>query len=136
MKVFVCIDDRGGVMFAKRRQSQDTVLREYILDFTKGSKLFLSEYTAKQFEKHEASNKVVDNALFDVASGEDFCFAEEMALSPHVSKIDTLYMCKWNRDYPSDKKFDLDMNGFIRNSSVDIKGKSHEKITIEEWIKP
>lgn len=136
MKVFAAIDDKGGTMFARRRQSQDVVLREHILALTSGGKLLLSAYTAKQFEKHGASNVAVCDDLFAVAGADDFCFAEEQSLALHAGKIDVLYLCKWNRAYPSDKKFDLDLNGFVLKTTTDIKGKSHEKITIEEWIKP
>lgn len=136
MRVFVCIDDKNGTMFARRRQSQDSVLREYMLDFTKESKFYLSAYTATQFKNHDCGNVVVGDDLFEKATSEDFCFAEEMPLAKFADKIQTIYICKWNRTYPSDKKFDLDLNGFVRKEVKDIKGKSHDKITIEEWIKP
>ena len=40
MKVIVCVDDKGGVMFNHRRQSQDRVLRERILGMTAGQTLW------------------------------------------------------------------------------------------------
>ena len=135
MKVIVAIDERNGMMFNKRRQSQDVKLREYLLQLTQGSNLFLNEYSFKQFKNENVSTLIVDNDFLEKANGE-FCFVENQALLPYLNKISTVYLCKWNRDYPSDMKFDIDLTtGFKLKSAVDIVGKSHEKITIEEWQK-
>ena len=45
MIVIVAVDDRNGMMFNRRRQSQDRVLREHILDMTVGKKLWMNHYT-------------------------------------------------------------------------------------------
>ena len=37
MRVIVAVDDRNGMLFHNRRQSQDRVLRERILSMTQGS---------------------------------------------------------------------------------------------------
>ena len=49
MIVIVALDDRGGMMFNHRRQSQDKVLRERVLKVTAGKKLWMNHYTEKQF---------------------------------------------------------------------------------------
>ena len=57
MKLVVCVDDRMGVMFNKRRQSKDEKVREDILSMLEeGKKLFVSPYTAKQFLEEEQEN--------------------------------------------------------------------------------
>ena len=136
MKIIVAVDERNGMMFNKRRQSQDIKLREYILQLVNGSFLFMNDYSGKQFLEHNQSKIIVCDDFLSKASDMDFCFVENENLAPYLSKIDTIFLCKWNRDYPSDMKFDIDLTtGFKLTSAVDIVGKSHEKITIEEWQK-
>ena len=41
-----------------------------------------------------------------------------------------------NRDYPADFFFDLDMADFhLKGTMMEFQGSSHERITIEEWVK-
>ncbi len=135
MKIIVTLDDRNGMTFNKRRQSQDVKLREYLIQLTHGSYLFLNEYSFKQFKDVDVSNIIVDKDFLTKASDE-FCFVEDQPLLPHLNKISAIFICRWNRDYPSDTKFDLDVTtDFKLQSTVNIVGKSHEKITIEEWIR-
>ena len=49
MKLIVCIDTKKGMMFFGRRQSQDGALRKWIIDHTKGQRLWMSSYSSKQF---------------------------------------------------------------------------------------
>ena len=50
MKLILCVDDRFGMMFNNRRQTQDGVLREYLLELAGSSGIWTSVYTAKQFK--------------------------------------------------------------------------------------
>ena len=61
----------------------------------------------------------------------DFCFIEDGVYS--IDNADEIILCKWNRHYPADKFFDVDLKslGFKKAKSADIVGNSHEKITIE-----
>ncbi|MCD8124484.1 MAG: ribonuclease Z, partial [Lachnospiraceae bacterium] len=49
MIVIVAVDDRGGMMFGSRRQSQDRVLRQRVLSLAEGRTVWMNAYTAKQF---------------------------------------------------------------------------------------
>ena len=49
MIIAVCIDDKGGMLFNHRRQSQDRLLREDLLTEAAGRPLWMSGYSAKQF---------------------------------------------------------------------------------------
>ena len=66
MNIIVCIDKNGGMMFGGRRQSQDCVLREKILEVTSGSRLLMNSYSAKQFENAESI--VVDEDFLSKAN--------------------------------------------------------------------
>ena len=65
----------------------------------------------------------------------DFCFIEDKGYS--LDNVSEIILCKWNRKYQADKFFDIDLkaNGFKKVSSEDIKGSSHDKITIETYKK-
>ena len=49
MVLIVCVDDRNGMMFHKRRQSQDRILRKRILERAGRQRIWMSQDTAKQF---------------------------------------------------------------------------------------
>ena len=131
MRLIFCIDDKGGMMFFGKRQSQDKSLREWIINYAQGSKLWMSPYSAKQFD--ESLNISVDNGYMSKAEENDVCFIEDGKYS--ADNASEIVLCKWNRHYPSDKVFDIDLKslGFKKVGSEDIKGSSHDKITIERY---
>lgn len=132
MNLIVCVSDENGMMFNNRRQSQDTVLRKKLLEIIGDKKLYMNEYSKGQFTE-SINNIIVDENFLDVVQEEDFCFVENLNLNEYKEKINKIYICKWNRPYPFDFSFDLDLSGFLLKKSYDIKGKSHKCITIEEW---
>ena len=89
MIVFVAVDNRNGMMFNHRRQSQDKALRERVVELSKGKKLWMNQYSAKQFLQDEPLPTLqVDNMPLDRAQPEDFCFAEDLRLAPYERKIE------------------------------------------------
>ena len=62
MIVFVCVDERNGMMFNHRRLSQDRELRLYILKLTAASKLWMNQYSRSQFPE-DASIQADENFL-------------------------------------------------------------------------
>lgn len=127
MRLIVCLDDRNGMMFGGRRQSQDCVLRARVMELTRGQTLYMSEYSAKQFA--DCDGFVADNDYRSRAKVGDACFLEDGDVS--LDGVAELVIYRWNRHYPSDKKFPYDPEacGFKRVSTADFAGKSHEKIT-------
>ena len=127
MKVIVCLDDRGGMTFGGRRQSQDRVLRARVMELTCGQRLYMSEYSAKQFADCEGF--IADNDYRSRAGAGDACFLEDGAVS--LSGVTELVIYRWNRHYPSDKKFlaEPEQCGFRKVGSAEFAGSSHEKIT-------
>lgn len=136
MKIFIAVDNKNGMLFNNRRVSQDIELRNYILETTNESSLSMNEYSFKQFASMEnISNIIIDENFLDNESTE-YAFVENLNIETYVTKIEKIYLCKWNRDYPSDLKLDIDVStNFKLISSIDVIGQAHEKITIEEWSK-
>ena len=65
----------------------------------------------------------------------DYCFVEDKGYA--LEGVSEIILCHWNRKYQADKVFDIDLkaNGFKKVDSEDIKGSSHDKITIETYRK-
>lgn len=151
----VCLSDDNGMAFNHRRQSRDEKLIAYLMDRIQGQTLRMSPYSAELFEKYRpmpdenlsVSNQIseeeqsagydliVEENYLENAGPSDYCFVEKESLKPYQDQIQKIMICRWNRKYPSDMKFDLDLSAFQLASSEDIQGKSHDKITVEVWEK-
>ena len=127
MKVIICLDDNGGMLFNNRRQSRDKEVLKDIINNLKGKKLHISPFSEKLFADY-SENVIVDEDFLNKASENDICFVENNALKD-VSGIKEIVVYKWNRIYPSDLKCDIDFSLYTLVESVDFKGFSHDKIT-------
>lgn len=134
MIIIVCIDDNYGMMFNHRRQSQDKELRKTILQEAKGKKLWMNSYSAKQFEEN-CSEISVDEKFLQKAETGDYCFVEDIDIEPYIDYIDELILVRWNRVYPADTYLKIDLNEWFLKNKEEFKGNSHEKITLEDYIK-
>ena len=136
MKVIVCVDDNGGMMFNKRRVSKDRTVCADIANDLGGRFLYTAEYSRSLFVESRIPFIATDGFLDD-ASDEDVCFVEDRCLLPYAEKIDEITIYRWNRRYPSDLKLDIapeDM-GLTLKETKDFQGYSHEKITKETYAK-
>lgn len=130
MKLILFLDERGGMLFGGRRQSQDRTAREYILNLTMGSRLFMNPYSQKQFK--DASGITLSESPQKDAGKEDFVLIEN--LPPSLTGVDEVILFLWNTLYPSDVRFDkgtLAKEGFSLSKAEEFTGYSHEKITVE-----
>lgn len=136
MKIIVCLDDNGGMMFNHRRQSRDRLVTADILDSSRGKKLYIDEYSQKLFADLEGSYTVSDNMLEDAGEG-DVCFVENKAISHVIGRIEEITVYRWNRVYPADTYFDIDLvkEGFVLRDTRELEGNSHEKITKETFTR-
>ena len=132
MRVIACIDDNGGMTFNNRRQSRDRVLNADVVEMARGGKLFISPYSLLLFEESDAELCVSENFL-ENAEDDGYFFVEDRALAPYADRIDEVVLYKWNRRYPCQTYFDLDLRalGLECVSVKDFEGYSHEKITKE-----
>lgn len=125
MKIIICLDDNGGMLFNNRRQSRDRVVCEDVVKNLNGEKLFISPFSQILF----------DNYKDDVLSCEDFltkgnvCFVENQVLSP--CNADEVIVYRWNRVYPADFYCDIDFSKYSLAEQAELEGFSHEKITKE-----
>ncbi|CAM2078543.1 MAG: ribonuclease Z [uncultured Clostridium sp.] len=135
MNIIVCLDDKNGLMFNKRRQSQDKVLRTNIKELVKNQNLFMNEYSYKLYKDIDDGNiKVCENFLNECPDT-DFCLIENTEVKNYINNINTIVVYKWNRLYPSDFYFDIDLNTNLWEllEVEEFQGSSHEKITKETY---
>ncbi len=134
MRVIVCIDDRGGMLFNNRRQSRDRLLLEDLWRTAAGGRLLVHPFSAKMFADTPA---VVDESFLATAGETDTCFVENCHLTPYLSRVSELILYRWNEPYPFDFTLDVDpaRAGFRLAESVDFAGYSHKKITKERYVR-
>ena len=141
MKLIVCIDEKKGMMFNHRRQSQDRVLRDDIRKECQGSILRMNAYSAGLFEKDADVETMVQifssEDFLAQASKDDCCFVEDQDISLWLEQADTVILYQWNRHYPADLYFtaELSEDTWQMERQEDFAGSSHEKITKTVYAK-
>ena len=129
------IDNERGILFNKRRQSQDKLLRERILKVTADSILWISPYTAIQFgEKLPKHVRIAENIPIK-NSKEEYVFFEEETPFAYMEYIDKIVLYHWNRNYPADTYFNIDLSLWKCSNVYEFAGTSHENITEEISVK-
>ena len=136
MNICVCVDDSMGMSFGGRRLSRDRVLIERLLSHTEYDRIYVSSYSLPLFSEYGDARVTVTSDLA-CAGKDDLCFMELEHITEYSSEIDRILMYRWNRRYPSDRKFPFlpEQKGYRKVSEVDFTGSSHDRITEEEWIR-
>ena len=122
------------MLFNHRRLSRDRRVCEKILDYSNEKELWMNAYSRKLFKDLTDINSIqVDEKFLD--KSQSICFVENQDITPYLPKIDTLVLFQWNRDYPADFFFTVDLSQWNLISTEDFEGTSHEKITMEVYKK-
>lgn len=134
MTAIVCVEDRGGILFLKRRVSRD---REVYRDIAENyDKVYVTSYSLPLFDEVEIDAGIRKAPLAEGERGE-VCFVESGEIADNLHKISRLVIYRWNRTYPFDvgMGFDPEEMGFERVSTTELVGYSHEKITKDIYEK-
>ena len=122
------------MLFNHRRLSRDRRVCEKILVYSNEKELWMNAYSRKLFTDLTDINSIqVDEEFLD--KSQSICFVENQDITPYLPKIDTLVLFQWNRDYPADFFFTVDLSQWNLISTEDFEGTSHEKITMEVYKK-
>lgn len=134
MKLIVCLDDRNGMLFYGKRLSRDRVVCEKVVNMVGAAKLWMNGYSAKMFADI-SKNICVDEDFLDYAGEEEFCFLENRDIMPYMDKISQILLFKWNRHYPADTFFPIDLcaKPWKLTDTEEFSGSSHNKITMEVY---
>ena len=128
----VCIDDRGGMLFNHRRQSQDRLLREDLLAEAAGRPLWMHSYSLRQFPA-PPPNLCMDEEFLDRAGPGELCFVETVDPAPWRERMEGVILYRWNRTYPADLRLTLSLEGWSLERREIFAGSSHEKIIKEVY---
>ena len=134
MILIACVDDNLGMLFNNRRQSMDRVLRARLLKLCSTHKLWMNAYSRGQFDETFEGITVDEDFMAKAGSG-DYCFNENCSAAEYVNKFEKIILYKWNRVYPADLYFDIDLSNWRLEQSRDFAGSSHDKITEEIYVK-
>lgn len=107
MIAIVCLDDKNGMVFNKRRQSRDCCVVERILDMTEGGCLWIHPFSEPLLMEKEAEQIHVRQEFLKCAGDGEYCFVENHGLRTVEEKIEKLIVFRWNRVYPADLRLDL-----------------------------
>lgn len=128
MTIYVCLDDRDGMLFNNRRQSRDRSVLEDIRDSVPGT-LTIDAFSGKLIAAAE-----IPFVFGEPEPGVHF-FLENRRASELLPMAERVVIYRWNRVYPGDFRFDGDLSGFTLQSTVEFPGKSHERITKEVYVR-
>lgn len=128
MTLYLCLDDRDGMLFNKRRQSRDAAVLEDIRT-SLPDVLTIDPFSEKLIREAEIPYVLAGEALAEEAH----FFLEARPASAVIPLASTVVIYRWNRHYPADVRFDGDLTGFTLQSTTQFPGKSHETITKEVY---
>lgn len=126
--LILCVDDRGGMSFNKRRVSRDCIVTEKIMDIA-GERLYIFPCSIDLFP---TAKTYTSDGLLQTG---DYLFIENLKPDEYIMAAECIYLFRWGRVYPSDLKAPLDMFSAMHCvSKEEFVGNSHEKITMEVLI--
>lgn len=129
MTLYICLDDRNGLRFNRRRQSRDAALLEDIRSRLAGP-LLIDSFSEKLIREAEIPYVLPPETALD-------CFAEDVPSEALLESCSSVVIYRWNRHYPADVRWepDLEERGFLLAETTEFPGTSHEKITREVYVK-
>lgn len=133
MTIYVCLDDKNGMLFNNRRQSRDAAVLEDIRSGIPGL-LTIDPFSEKLIRSAGIPYVLVPEDPASLSADADFFLENRVDIVPMASKV-VIY--RWNRHYPADTHWDIDLVacGFSLWETSEFAGKSHEKITKEVYTK-
>lgn len=135
MVLITCVDEKNGMLFNNRRQSRDRILIDHICKLIGDRKLWVNSFSKELFEIQKNNNLITDDDFINKINKDEFCFIENISPVTLVDKIDRIILYNWNRAYPADRYFDIQLENWILQSEKDFVGSSHEKITERIYIR-
>ena len=132
MTIYVCLDDKNGMIFNKRRQSRDAAVLEDIRAGIPGP-LTIDPFSEKLIQGAQIPYVLAPEAI----PADAHFFLENRRAADVVPVASTVVIYRWNRHYPADTYWDVGLAeyGFARRETSEFAGKSHETITKEVYTR-
>ena len=134
MRLVICVEDRGGMAFNKRRVSRDKLMISDFAEYAGDSAVFIEPYSEELFSE-VSLNIILSENPSKFAENCDFVFIERQSPRIFAEAASEIVIYKWNRRYPFDVAMDFSPEslGFKLESTLDFEGNSHDKITREVY---
>ena len=134
MRLVICVEDRGGMAFNKRRVSRDKLMISDFAEYAGDSAVFIEPYSEELFSE-VSLNIILSENPSKFAERCDFVFIERQSPRIFAELASEIVIYKWNRRYPFDVAIDFSPEslGFKLESTLDFEGNSHDKITREVY---
>lgn len=129
MKLIVCTDDRGGMMFFGKRPARDRFAIDDIIRDAADGRILIAPYSEKLFSEQGGNYLISSDPLGDARDG-DTVFIEDRSARAYLEKIDSIVIYSWDLSYPFDKKFDIDpeAEGFELICKSEFPGHAHKAV--------
>ena len=129
MKLIVCTDNRGGMMFFNRRSARDRYAIDDIIRDAAEKRILIAPYSEKLFKEQGGEYTILPDPL-GAAEADDFVFIEDRSARPYLKKIDSITVYSWDLPYPFDQSFDIDplTEGFELSEVTEFKGHAHDLV--------
>ncbi len=127
MTLYICLDDRNGLQFNRRRQSRDAAVLEDLKASLSGP-LLIDPFSEKLIREAGIPCVLPPETAMD-------CFCEDIPSEELLETCGRIVIYRWNRRYPADVSWNPDFAayGFSLAETREFPGTSHEKITREVY---
>ena len=132
MTLIVCVDERLGMAFNRRRQSRDRAVCEDIVALAAGRIIRMSEHSARLFEGLGGTIDAGDGYMDRAGPGE-LCFVELDPADGPAARAKRIVLYRWDRHYPADLYFTVPLDNWRQLEVAQFSGTSHELITREVY---
>lgn len=131
MVVLVSLDEANGMSFNRRRQSSDRAVIEQAISLS-GGKLSILPRSKALFAGYDGVTVVESVADIPV---DGWFFAEDADSLSRCTKPERLFVFRWHRAYPHDRRFPWaeELTEEKLSERIELVGHSHERITREEY---
>ena len=135
MIIITCVDNDMGMSFNNRRLSKDKVVTKNIVDLVLNKRIWINNFSKDLFDDYKLDNLIIDDEFINKIGKEDYCFIENISPAEIENKADKIIIYNWNRKYPSDLCFNINLKNWILEEENDFIGNSHDKITQKIYIR-
>lgn len=134
LRIFVCLDDRNGMLFNHRRQSRDRLVLADLFSEAEGTVLWAAGFSRRLLGEDAVR---YDDDCLQLAGMGECCFVEADDPSAVEDRIESITVYRWNRLYPADVFFPASLlqEPWILRSRSEFAGFSHETITKEVYTR-